>query len=469
VTDSSSAEPRIQAVLVDLGDGQPPLAVTPDEAFLAPGQDGRAEEVLGRRDSRLRRDLDAAPRPDGFVRFVAADAADEPEPVRRAVLTMQDVLALRAEGLEAQPNHVLVSHQVLGFPMKGFPMKGFPMKGFPMKGFPMKGFGAAGADGIIVGALTLSEPLTTCTGQPGNTWPSTRDAVATSTAEPVGDPGGAAPVFGAAGSITVLVLDTGLPDDTQRPPGLGRVTDDGAGDRVDVPDRDSNSVLDVQAGHGTFIAGLIGRLAPGCRVIVRQVLDGDGYGEEQRVASLLEEYAGQVDLVNLSMGTYTPIYPRLLEHAVRAIQSGIGAPQQAGDPPKPAVVVASAGNDSTWIPTYPAALPDVVSVAALDAEGPADYTNLGPWVRACAPGTDLVSSFFTSFTSVEQSEGGQVSRAFRGWARWSGTSFAAPVVVAALARAMRADGVPAPAAVQRVIDAPGLLRLPMLGTVVNIG
>jgi subtilisin family serine protease len=49
------------------------------------------------------------------------------------------------------------------------------------------------------------------------------------------------------------------------------------------------------------------------------------------------------------------------------------------------VVVASAGNDATWLTAYPAAFPDVVSVAALDADGPADYTNHGPWVRARAP------------------------------------------------------------------------------------
>jgi hypothetical protein len=71
----------------------------------------------------------------------------------------------------------------------------------------------------------------------------------------------------------------------------------------------------VRSGHTGFIAGLIGRLAPGSLVIVRKVLDREGWGEEDRVAGLLHAYAGKVDPVNVSMGPYTPIQPRVLETA----------------------------------------------------------------------------------------------------------------------------------------------------------
>jgi hypothetical protein len=56
---------------------------------------------------------------------------------------------------------------------------------------------------------------------------------------------------------------------------------------------------------------------------------------------------------------------------------------------------------------------------------------------------------------------------FNGWCRWSGTSFAAPAVVGALAREMLRTGCSAEEAATSIIDAPWALRLPGLGTVVN--
>ena len=49
----------------------------------------------------------------------------------------------------------------------------------------------------------------------------------------------------------------------------------------------------------------------------------------------------------------------------------------------------------------------------------------------------------------------------------SGTSFAAPVVVAALAPEMVTTSCSATEAVERVVRAPHLARLPYMGTIVN--
>ena len=57
---------------------------------------------------------------------------------------------------------------------------------------------------------------------------------------------------------------------------------------------------------------------------------------------------------------------------------------------------------------------------------------------------------------------------FDGWAVWSGSSFSAPIVAAALVNHMRTHGVSATDAVARVIDDPALLRLADLGTVINL-
>ena len=132
-------------------------------------------------------------------------------------------------------------------------------------------------------------------------------------------------------------------------------------------------------------------------------------------------------------------------------------------------MVSSAGNDATCRPTFPAALPGVISVGAVGPAGPAPFTNYGPWVRACAPGVDLLSCFFADFDGKGQPGADAVDPdSFHGWAMWSGTSFAAPVVVGALVRVMKEAGCTAREAVARVIDAPALMRIPNLGTVVNV-
>ena len=130
------------------------------------------------------------------------------------------------------------------------------------------------------------------------------------------------------------------------------------------------------------------------------------------------------------------------------------------------VVVASAGNDATCAPQYPAVLPEVVAVGALDANrNPAPFTNYGPWVRACTLGVDVVSSFFDGFNGDGPVVDGADADDFRGWARWSGTSFAAPRVVAALARRVTPNRTPHDV-VRALIEDEQRERLPMLGTIV---
>ena len=99
--------------------------------------------------------------------------------------------------------------------------------------------------------------------------------------------------------------------------------------------------------------------------------------------------------------------------------------QQAGT-----VVVAAAGNDSTCRVTWPAALPGVIAVGALGPSGPAPFTNYGSWVT-CAPGVDVISNFFDDVDKHDDKN--PATSDFHGWAKWSGTSFAAPIVAAAIA------------------------------------
>lgn len=57
---------------------------------------------------------------------------------------------------------------------------------------------------------------------------------------------------------------------------------------------------------------------------------------------------------------------------------------------------------------------------------------------------------------------------FEGWASWSGTSFAAPKVAAAIAREVVLSGTDPREAAHRVVGSHGLHRIPNLGAVVNL-
>jgi hypothetical protein len=217
--------------------------------------------------------------------------------------------------------------------------------------------------------------------------------------------------------------------------------------------------LDPAAGHGTFIAGIIEMIAPACTLSVRGPVTSYGDIDEADLAKVLTEVAAldpKPDLVNLSLGGYSVADMPLLARAVRQLQ---GLPKNDKKKGKPTIVVASAGNDATCRPTYPAALPGVVSVGALGPFGAAPFTNYGPWVRACAPGVDVVSTFYDGLSKADGDD-------FTGWACWSGTSFATPAVVGALAMAMQ-HGLTKKQAVDRLIDDLGLFRIPGLGAVVN--
>ena len=359
-------------------------------------------------------------------------------------------LDLRDNGAMAQPNHVMFAHcaggcscpclphpamrwaaGVTGSPMFASPMFASPMFASPMFASPM-----------FASPMFASPMFASPAGRRRNS------------ARPCAPP---RPAWAASKGTTgprVAILDTGLAARRLRPAALGSLSTSDA--HWERPDEDGDRALDPAAGHGTFIAGIIERLAPGCDFTIERVLSTDGDGDEVAIARRIDALAGQVDLFNLSFGGYSSDQMRVLGAAVRRAQA-------AG-----AVVVASAGNDATCRPSYPSALHGVIGVGAVGPNGPAPFSNYGPWVRACAPGVDVVSTFFSRFEGPAQAPpGGTDPDDFDEWAVWSGTSFAAPVVVAALARQMQ-SGATAAEAVARVIDAPALLRIPDLGTVVNV-
>ncbi|HEY3681923.1 MAG TPA: S8/S53 family peptidase [Streptosporangiaceae bacterium] len=240
-----------------------------------------------------------------------------------------------------------------------------------------------------------------------------------------------APTGTAAHHVTVAVPDTGLaahPWWARR-----RWYRDQAGAVDDVPDGDGDGRLDPAAGHGTFVAGIVLRHAPAARLRAHRVLDGDGTGDEAALLDAIADLARTpgADVLCVASGCHT--FDDRPSPLLEAAFAGLGPT---------CAVVACAGNDGTERPFWPAALDQVIGVAALDGDGRAAFSNHGPWVDACAPGVDVTSAFLT----FDGDPG------FAGYARWSGTSFAAPAVAGAVADRCARLGEPVAAAVRAVLD-----------------
>jgi subtilisin family serine protease len=214
--------------------------------------------------------------------------------------------------------------------------------------------------------------------------------------------------------------------------------------------------LDDEAGHGTFISGVVLQKAPAASVDIAKVLDSEGYGDEVGVARGIVRFAKD-DAVNLSLGGYShgDVPPVALVEALRRV-------------PWTSVVVAAAGNNNSDRPMWPAALKGVIAVAALDRAGKqrAPFSNYGWWVDCCVPAVDVLSTFVV-FTDSGTGGGGQPAQSFRGWALWSGTSFAAPKVAGAIVALKTTAKLPsARAAAYELLAAPKWM--PDLGVVLAL-
>ena len=168
-------------------------------------------------------------------------------------------------------------------------------------------------------------------------------------------------------------------------------------------------------GHGTHIAGIIAALtgngvgveglARGAKILPVKVLEDDGSGFSSDVAEgILWAIANGANVINLSLGS--PNTSAVVDQAIReAIRKGI-------------VVVAAAGNegDKGNPVMWPAALPEVLSVGAIDnTDQRAPFSGHGEWLDLVAPGVQIASTMNSEYMYS------------------SGTSMAAPFVSATAA------------------------------------
>jgi subtilisin family serine protease len=249
---------------------------------------------------------------------------------------------------------------------------------------------------------------------------------------------------------TVAVLDSGVSDHEW-------LQDSFAEDPLPAEARGlwdlSAAALPRHVGHGTFVCGVVLQYAPATRLLPRRVLDFDGDAEDDQLAdSIRGLIAHDPDVVNLSLGP-TPVDKpgETDEGTARTVRALKELQHKCGT-----VVVVAAGHVDEDMPAEQIAPPGPLSlvVGALDLSGqPAWFSGKQP-VTIWAPGTDILSSFvyFPGPVALDHPAprghshphaahgrshppvpGQQPLAPFAGWARWNGTSFAAPAVAGAVA------------------------------------
>jgi hypothetical protein len=210
-----------------------------------------------------------------------------------------------------------------------------------------------------------------------------------------------------------------------------------------------------ERGHATFVAGLILSKAQGATLDVRPVLVGDDDPSATTwdfAVELAKMVRSGAHILNLSVGCYTldqepPLVmvkaleqlPPELVLVAAAGNQGRSNPEEAGAPTPDA-------------PLYPAALPRVVAVAAVDDNRklapfsphvrnpePPGVDQPPPWVDVLAPGVEIKSTYLVGGVEGlrKRERDGRLSeefdKRFGGFARWSGSSFSTAVVTGEIA------------------------------------
>jgi hypothetical protein len=182
----------------------------------------------------------------------------------------------------------------------------------------------------------------------------------------------------------------------------------GDGDPTELPD----DPLTTVAGHGTFISGLIAIVAPDCKIMPIRAFTPPGESDEFAVAEAIKWATDHgADVINMSFGTSynSSILFAAIEYAFQHNVS----------------LVAAMGNEATDDPPlYPAFYHEqVMGVAAVDeSDKLAFFSNYGSHTSMSALGKSIISTYPGA-----------------GYALWSGTSFATPLVGAQASLLISAD------------------------------
>lgn len=241
------------------------------------------------------------------------------------------------------------------------------------------------------------------------------------------------PWVGAPRGVDVGVVDTGI---------AAAVRADGWLQPADVPRTGQNEdplydappILAFSAGHGTSVSGVIQQLEPGALIRMYAGLDRDGQNPEVDVSiGMVQAVLDGARILNLSFAARTldDQPPLAMQVALELIEEIAGGE---------VVMVAAAGNYGDAQVTWPAAFRRVLSVASLTWDGrPSSWSSRGFWVDCSTVGEGILTTYVEGIESplVDWDPDRFPPDA---WALCSGTSYAAPQVVGAIARLCRELG-----------------------------
>ena len=190
--------------------------------------------------------------------------------------------------------------------------------------------------------------------------------------------------------------------------------------------------------HGTLTAGIIAAVAPDAMIMPLRAFDDNGSSNSFMIAKAIRYAVNHgAQVINMSFGSLTDC--AVLRTAVRyALDRNV-------------TLTASAGNNNSATPQYPAAYSGVITVAAtnlLDVK--ASFSNYGTGIEVDAPGVNIISAVPGNLYGIV-----------------NGTSFSAPIIAgtAALLRAEGVTGVAARIAGGTInIDAKNLSFIGQLGS-----
>jgi hypothetical protein len=255
----------------------------------------------------------------------------------------------------------------------------------------------------------------------------------------------AAPSYANGAVVRVAVIDTGIPSAKRADGWLADVhrTADNI-DELDVLPAGPDGLLDYQAGHGSFVAGVIRRVAPHAEIRMYRATDSDGFGTDHDIAeAILQAHDDGAQIINMSLGVRTvdDQPPPAMADAIATVQRESGGRT---------VIVAAAGNYGDAFPVWPAALPGVEAVAGLTAYlVPSAWSSYGRHVRFSTVGEGIRSTFVPGIESPVFDPSPDTFGPDP-WAMWSGTSFAAPQIAGAVARVSYEEAMEPRAAVDRL-------------------
>ena len=234
-------------------------------------------------------------------------------------------------------------------------------------------------------------------------------------------------------NVRVAVIDTGWHEDAGRLQVTKYLKTKVDGERETYTPND----LGLYEGHGTFIAGVIKCRAPQARIKHYSIGTGVAVSELVMVAAIIraldDDPAKPPHIINLSAGCHTrrDSGPKTFQQLWKDRLSTMPG----------TILIAAAGNDASSLPFYPAARGWAIGVGSLDHGGAvSSFSNYGDSADIYLLGRNHINAFPKGkYICKEAPNTGDEREFTNGLARWSGTSFAAPLFAGLVAANLGPD------------------------------